>query len=397
MDKQYLINKINVGFPYKVIVSFIVFCFSILPSTAAYLPLNVQEIDGSPSISDVKKIVVNGATLENNNNGQITLSFINATTLNGFTASQFLRSDTDESFTSGTFTFESGTSVVVDGSFQASSGVFSDSINGSSLILNGNTISIGALTQGSLLFASQANEVTALSKGNDNYVLTVNGNTISWQESVAGVDNLGDHIATQTFDLNGQNLINGADATFTGTLQAPTINGTTTVISQLFNGGKFNGNEANITNTVTAGAFTTTGDTNTAKLIATANVNGTDATFTGNISVGKTLVYDEEVNNGTSTSSKDIDWTAGNRQTITLGVPTTTLTFTNPASTANLILRIVQDVNGSRVITWPASIKWPSATAPTLSTTASSEDIVTCYYSGTAYYCNASLDFAVVP
>jgi len=58
MDKQYLINKINVGFPYKVIVSFIVFCFSILPSSAAYLPLNVQEIDGSPTISDVKKIVV---------------------------------------------------------------------------------------------------------------------------------------------------------------------------------------------------------------------------------------------------------------------------------------------------------------------------------------------------
>jgi len=122
-----------------------------------------------------------------------------------------------------------------------------------------------------------------------------------------------------------------------------------------------------------------------------------DAYVEGNLSVGKTLVYDEEVNNGTSTSSDNIDWTAGNRQTITLGVATTTLTFTNPASTANLILRIVQDGTGSRVITWPASIKWPSATAPTLSTTASSEDIVTCYYSGTAYYCNATLDFAVVP
>ncbi len=31
-------------------------------------------------------------------------------------------------------------------------------------------------------------------------------------------------------------------------LSAPTINGTTTVISPLFNGGKFNGDEATITN-----------------------------------------------------------------------------------------------------------------------------------------------------
>ncbi len=148
--------------------------------------------------------------------------------------------------------------------------IASNSVNGKSLLVNGNTFDLDTtFEQGSILYASSANTLTKLAKGGDNQVLTVNGNILSWQTPGAGADNLGDHIATQTFDLNGQNLINGADATFTGTLQAATINGTTTVISQLFNGGKFNGTEANLSSTLTAN-----------KVLTTLNVNGATAEFT---------------------------------------------------------------------------------------------------------------------
>lgn len=37
-------------------------------------------------------------------------------------------------------------------------------------------------------------------------------------------------------------------------------------------------------------------------------------------------------------------------------------------------LMVKQDGTGSRTITWPASVKWPAATAPTLTTTAGRTD-----------------------
>ena len=55
---------------------------------------------------------------------------------------------------------------------------------------------------------------------------------------------------------------------------------------------------------------------------------------------------------------------------------------------------MVQDGTGSRTATWPASVKWPSGTAPTLTTTASSVDIVSFYYDGTNYYGQAGLNFS---
>lgn len=57
-----------------------------------------------------------------------------------------------------------------------------------------------------------------------------------------------------------------------------------------------------------------------------------------------------------------------------------TFTFSNPVATGKgssftLILR--QDGTGSRTVTWPASVDWAAATAPTLTTTASAVDILT--------------------
>ena len=58
------------------------------------------------------------------------------------------------------------------------------------------------------------------------------------------------------------------------------------------------------------------------------------------------------------------------------------------------LLKIIQDGSGSRTITWPATVKWPNGTGPTLSTAAGAVDIVTLYYDGTNYYSVASLTFS---
>lgn len=47
------------------------------------------------------------------------------------------------------------------------------------------------------------------------------------------------------------------------------------------------------------------------------------------------------------------------------------------------ILRVIQDVNGSRTITWNAVFTWASGNAPTLSTAANAIDLVTFYCDGT--------------
>jgi len=106
----------------------------------------------------------------------------------------------------------------------------------------------------------------------------------------------------------------------------------------------------------------------------------------------KAGTFYSEVDNGNSGSSKTIDWTAGNKQKITL-TDNCAFTFTNPAGPCNVILKVIQDSTGSRTVSWPASVKWAGGTAPTLTTTANAVDIVSFYYDGTNYYGTSSLNF----
>ncbi len=89
-----------------------------------------------------------------------------------------------------------------------------------------------------------------------------------------------------------------------------------------------------------------------------------------------------------------IDWTNGNKAKFTFGAGNETLTFTAPSKPCAVQLIIVQDATGSRTITWPAAVKWPGGTAPTLSTAASAVDIVSFLYDGTNYYGTSSLNFS---
>ena len=65
--------------------------------------------------------------------------------------------------------------------------------------------------------------------------------------------------------------------------------------------------------------------------------------------------------------------------------PTESLVKLNPAS---FVLKVTQDGTGSRTITWPSTVDWASATAPTLSTGAADVDVFVFFTidGGTIYY-----------
>lgn len=118
------------------------------------------------------------------------------------------------------------------------------------------------------------------------------------------------------------------------------------------------------------------------------------AAFLKNCSIPfeNTAYFDAEVDNGDSGAADTIDWTKGNKQKSTL-TNNCTFTFTEPGGVCNLILELHQDATGSRTVTWPASVKWPDSTAPTLSAGANAVDIIAFYYDGTNYYGVGNLNF----
>ena len=179
-------------------------------------------------------------------------------------------------------------------------------------------------------------------------------------------------------------------------------------------------NGASITGVLTATSFsgslagsasTATVATNAYGLVGSPNisvgtVSGTTGTFSGNVSVGGTLTYDDVTNidsvglitarsginvlagvstfaaathqnagtkvsgpyssNVSAMGANAVDCSAGNYFTKTI-TGSTTFTFTNvPTSVAYSFTMELTHTGGSGSITWPSSVKWPADTAPTL-------------------------------
>jgi hypothetical protein len=118
----------------------------------------------------------------------------------------------------------------------------------------------------------------------------------------------------------------------------------------------------------------------------------TDVTFT-DLEITGEFGADAEVDDGNSGTADTIVWTTGNFHKSTM-TGACTYTFTNPTYTGRYQLMLVQDGTGSREATWPATVKWPGGTAPTLSTAASAIDIISLYWDGTNYFGVDSLAFA---
>ena len=99
--------------------------------------------------------------------------------------------------------------------------------------------------------------------------------------------------------------------------------------------------------------------------------------------------------NATVTGTYTVDMSTANIFNITL-TGSTTFTFSNPATsgtTSNFLLAITQGGSGSYTATWPASVKWPNASTPTLTTTVGKVDIFNfiTFDGGTTYYGSLSL------
>jgi len=83
--------------------------------------------------------------------------------------------------------------------------------------------------------------------------------------------------------------------------------------------------------------------------------------------------YTEEVFTGNSSTAITLDLANGTVQIITL-TGNCVYTFPTPVAGKSFTLIHLQDATGSRTVTWPATVDWPSATAPTLTATALQAD-----------------------
>jgi|13_taG_2_1085334.scaffolds.fasta_scaffold00848_2 hypothetical protein len=138
--------------------------------------------------------------------------------------------------------------------------------------------------------------------------------------------------------------------------------------------------------------------------VTTAEINYLDITTLGTSEASKAVTADangvvtfdngisEEYNAVTSSSNATtVNLRDGTNFSHTL-TENTTFTFSNPAAsgkTSSFTLKLVQDASASGfTVTWPTSVDWPSATAPTLTATASAVDyfVFITHDGGTTYY-----------
>ena len=87
---------------------------------------------------------------------------------------------------------------------------------------------------------------------------------------------------------------------------------------------------------------------------------------------------------GSVTGSPDVDFSLANHFSLTAG-GNLTPTFSKGTKGRRYTLAVKQDGTGSRTVTWPAAVRWPAATAPTLTTTAAKTDIFEFIYDGTNF------------
>lgn len=118
----------------------------------------------------------------------------------------------------------------------------------------------------------------------------------------------------------------------------------------------------------------------------------TDETGSGSLVFGTSPT----ITNPTVTNYVETPYTANSSTAITLALTNGTVqiitltgnaTITMPTATSgkSFILMLKQDATGSRTVTW-TTVKWPGGTAPTITATASKQDIYSFFADGTNWY-----------
>jgi len=179
---------------------------------------------------------------------------------------------------------------------------------------------------------------------------------------------------TQEFEVND----GGTTKKVTGAQIAAYVNGELTLADL---GITSSAAEINYTDIATLG-------TSEASKVVTADANG-DVTLTQEL---KATSYNESYVAVTSSgAATTVNCETGNTFSHTL-TENTTFTFSNPPATGtaySMSVEIIQDAGASGyTVTWPTSVDFPAATAPTLTATASAVDVFvfTTRDGGTTWY-----------
>lgn len=105
--------------------------------------------------------------------------------------------------------------------------------------------------------------------------------------------------------------------------------------------------------------------------------------------------YTEGVVTANTSTAYTIALTSATVQILTL-TGNCTFTFPTVAAGKSFTLLLKQDATGSRTVTWPATVKWPGGTAPTITSTASKLDKYVFTSDGTNWYgSNAGQNYTV--
>ena len=224
-----------------------------------------------------------------------------------------------------------------------------DSLVSGSVDINGGSID-GTVIGGSTAAAIDGSTITA---------------SVGFVGDLTGNADTATTLAGLTSTVSELNILDGVTAT---TSELNILDGATVSTSEL-----------NILDGVTATTaeinyldITTLGTSESSKAV-TADSNG-DVVLSEELTATS---YNETFSTVTSSSgTATVDCETGNVFSITLS-ENTTFTFSNPPTSGTaygFMLKLIQD-STARTVTWPASVDWASATAPTISTGSGEVDV----------------------
>jgi hypothetical protein len=218
---------------------------------------------------------------------------------------------------------------------------------------NGGSISIAAGNAGS-------------SNGNPG-TFTITGSSAGSTSGGSISITTGEYVGTGSFSSGALTLETGSTAG----------NGTGGNISLTAADGSGSGSGGNVT--LTAGNAPGSGQGGVITLNAGTSTSGTAGVISLASRTDFSASYTEKrIGITVLTSSLQINCALGNNFVLSMNASITSLTFSNvPTNNRvyNMTLFIVQD-GGTRTITWPAAVKWPGGTAPTLSTGLDKIDVI---------------------